>query len=74
MMCYYLNVHFQAKGLMELEFSQHIFEKDSNIKFHENSSSGSRVVAWRQTDGRTDLQTDRYDEVNSRFLQFCARA
>jgi hypothetical protein len=29
---------------MALEFSQHIFEKYSNIKFHENPSSGSRVV------------------------------
>jgi hypothetical protein len=30
---------------MNVEFSQKIFEKFSNIKFHENQSSGSRVVA-----------------------------
>jgi len=33
-----------AKTLMKLGFSQQIFEKYSNIKFHENASSGSRVV------------------------------
>ena len=39
---------------MKLEFSQQIFEKSSNIKFHENPSSGSRVVPC----GRTDRQAD----------------
>jgi len=32
--------------LMELEFSQHNFEKSSNIKLHENPSSGSRVIPY----------------------------
>ena len=36
--------------LMKLEFSRQIFEKHSNIKFHENPSSG-RVF---HADGRTD--------------------
>jgi hypothetical protein len=40
---------------MKLEFSRQNFEKYSNIKFHENPSSGSRVVPCRQTDGRTDM-------------------
>jgi hypothetical protein len=36
---------------MKLKFSRQIFEKYSNIKFHENPSSGSRVFhADRQTD------------------------
>jgi hypothetical protein len=36
---------------MKLEFSQRLFEKQSNIKFDENPSSGCRVVpADRQTD------------------------
>jgi hypothetical protein len=35
---------------MKLEFSKHIFEKYSNIKFHENPSSGSRVVPSEQRD------------------------
>ena len=43
-----------------------IFEKSSNIKFNGNPSSGSRVVPCGQT--------DRPDETNSRFSQFCERA
>ena len=35
---------------MKLEFSQQIFEKYLDIKFHENPSSGSRVVPCRRTD------------------------
>jgi len=47
---------------MKLEFSKHIFEKSSDIKLHENPSSGSRGVpsGW----------TDVHDETNSRFSQF----
>jgi hypothetical protein len=45
---------------MKLEFSQKIFEKYSNIKFHENTPGDSRVVPSRQM--------DRHDEANSRFL------
>jgi hypothetical protein len=40
---------------MKLEFSQQISEKYSNIKFHENLSSGSRVVPCGWTDGQTDI-------------------
>jgi hypothetical protein len=40
---------------MKLEFSRQIFEKSSNIKFHENPSSESRVVQCLWTDGRTDI-------------------
>jgi len=36
-------------------FSRQIFEKFSNIKFHENPSSGSRVVPCGRIDGRTDM-------------------
>jgi hypothetical protein len=55
---------------MKLEFSEQFLEKHSNIEFHENPSSGSCVVPV----GRTDRQTDRQDEANSRFSQFCERA
>jgi hypothetical protein len=34
----------------KLEFSRQVFEKRSNIKFHENPSSGSRVVSCGQRD------------------------
>jgi len=40
---------------MKLEFSRQFFEKYPNIEFHENPSSGSRVVPYGQTDGRTDM-------------------
>jgi hypothetical protein len=40
---------------MNLEFSGQTFDKNSNIRFHENLSSGSRVVSSGQTDGRTDM-------------------
>jgi len=45
---------------MKLEFSRQIFEKHSNIKFHENPSSVNRVVPCGQT--------DRHDEVSSSSL------
>jgi len=44
---------------MGLEFSRWIFEKSSNIKFHENPSSGSRIVPCRWTDRQTDRQKER---------------
>jgi hypothetical protein len=41
---------------MKLDISREIFEKYSNIKFHENPSSGSRVLPCRQTeDGQTNI-------------------
>ena len=48
---------YSCQILMKLEFSWQIFEKSSNKKFHENLSSGSRVVPR----GRTDGQMDRYN-------------
>jgi hypothetical protein len=47
-------------------------KKHSNIEFHKNPSSRSRVVSRGQTDGQSE--TDRREEVNSRFSQFCERA
>jgi hypothetical protein len=47
---------------MKFELSRQIFEKVSNIKFHQNPSSGSQVVP------------DEHDETNSRFSQICERA
>jgi hypothetical protein len=40
---------------MKLEISRQIFEKYSNIKFHENPCGGSRSVPCRQTNGQTDV-------------------
>jgi hypothetical protein len=47
--------NFFLLGFNETGLTGHIFEKYSNIKFHENLFSGSQVVpcGWtkRQTDG-----------------------
>jgi len=40
---------------MRLELSRHTFQKYSNISFHKNPSSGSRVVACGPTDGQIDM-------------------
>jgi hypothetical protein len=50
---------------MIFQFSRQVFEKYSAIKFHDNPSSGSRVVAYGQ---------DGHDEANSHVSQFCERA
>jgi len=48
--------------LMKLEFSRQIFEKYSNIQFHENLPSRIFFHMDRQNS---------LDEANSRFTQFC---
>jgi hypothetical protein len=40
---------------MKLEFSGQFFEEPSNIKFHENPSSGKRGVPCEQTDRHMDM-------------------
>jgi len=50
---------------MKLGSSREILEKHSNIKFHENPSSRSRVVPCR-----TEGQTKRHDEVNRHLCRF----
>ena len=41
---------------MNLEFSLQVIEKkSSNIKFHKNPSSKSRVAPGKETDGLTDI-------------------
>ena len=47
---------------MKLEISVQIFEKCSNIKFHENLSCGSRVVSLRMC-GRTDRHGEAFRAV-----------
>jgi len=43
---------------MKLEFSGQFFEKNSNVKFRENPSSGSRGVPCGRTDGKKEGRTD----------------
>jgi len=47
-------------------FLDRFFEQSSNIKFHENPSSESRVVPCGRMDG--------HDETNSHFSQLCKEA
>ena len=49
------SARYSCRVLRKLEFFRHIFEKSSNVKFHENPSSWSRVVPCGQTDGEADL-------------------
>ena len=51
---------YSCEKLMKTELSRQIFEKYSNIKFHENLTIGSRIFPRRRTDG----QTERHDEAN----------
>jgi len=58
--------------LMKFEYYLHIFEKYS-ARFHENPSSGSRVVPCRRTLRHPYRKTERYYGTNSRFPQFCVK-
>ena len=61
------SAHYSYPILKKLEFSIQIFEKYSDIKFHENSSIGADLL-------HADRRVDRRDESNSRFSQFCEGA
>jgi hypothetical protein len=50
---------------MKLEFPRRIFEKYSDVEFHKNPSSGSRVVPCGQT--------DRHEKDKSFFAIFRTR-
>jgi hypothetical protein len=66
----YIGLHVKyplfLSDFMKLEFSGQIFEKYSDIKFHENPSSGGRVVIYGRMDG--------HDAANSRLSKFCDSA
>jgi hypothetical protein len=51
--CLHIYCPLFLSDLMKTEFSRQIFEKRSNVKYHENTSSGSRVVPC----GRVNRQT-----------------
>jgi hypothetical protein len=56
----HVNYPLFSSILIKPEFSRRVFEK--YVKFNDNQSTGSQ---------RTEEQTDRHDETNSRFSQFC---
>jgi hypothetical protein len=50
------STHCSGLIVMKLDFYLQIFEKKRlNIKFNQNSFSGSRVVPCGRTDGQTDM-------------------
>ena len=49
------STRYSCQILMKLEFSEQGFQTGSNIKFHQNSSSGSWVVLCVRMDRRTDM-------------------
>ena len=63
-----LSTRYSCQILMKYELSGELFDKYSNIKFHENPSSGSSFSM------RMDGRTDRHDEANSHFSHICERA
>jgi len=52
-----------SQNLNKLEFSLQIFEIYSITKFRKNSSNGSQIILYGQT--------DQQDKANSRISQFC---
>jgi hypothetical protein len=62
-----LNTRFSCRIFMKLEFSRHILEK-SQI------SSFIKIRPVRAELFHADVQTDRDDEANISFSQFCERA
>jgi hypothetical protein len=60
--CLHVNYRYFCQTVLQLELSQQIFDKYSNISFHENLSSARRVVPC----GLRDEQTDGH-ETNSSF-------
>jgi hypothetical protein len=57
--------------LIKLLYTQQIFGKQTQIFKKIRPMRAQLFSTDRQTDGRADGQTDRHDEANSRFSQFC---
>ena len=55
---------------MKFEFPRRIFAKDSNIKFHEKPSSGSRVLPRGRPDGRMGGRTERRTGLKKLMVAF----
>jgi len=72
--CLHVKYSLFLSDFNETECYRQIFEKYSNITFHETPSIGSRVVPRGRTEARTDGEAHRHDASNSRFLQFCEDA
>jgi hypothetical protein len=58
---------------MELEFSLQIFQKYSDIKFHETPTRWSRVVSYGWTDGQINGQKEGETDRNMTKLVVTSR-
>ena len=61
------STRYSCQILIKLQFCRQILRKYSITKLHHSPPRGSRVVPCE----RADRWTDRNDETNSRFQQFC---
>ena len=59
----HVNYRYSCPILRKLEFSPQSFEKDSNIKFHENTPSRISAVACDRMDGQIDWRTDKTNPI-----------
>ena len=58
----HVSTRYSSQILMKLEFSRTMFEKASNIKFHENPFRGDLSCSMR-----TNRETDKHDEAHGRL-------
>jgi len=67
----YVDIHikyrYPCRMLKKVDFPRHIFNSRQIINFNRIRSVGAELF-------HTDGQTDRHDEANSRYLEFCERA
>jgi hypothetical protein len=61
---------YYCQILTEPEFSRQIKKKYFDIKFYENSSSGSRIVPCGRRDGQKGRQTDRQTDMTELIVAF----
>jgi hypothetical protein len=54
-MVFLYSTHYSCQILIKLDFNRQIFKNHSNIKFHENPSSGSQDVRSERIDEQTDM-------------------
>jgi len=62
-----LSTLYLRQILKNLEFSRQILESMRILNYMKNITVGAHLL---QTDGRTDRQSDRLDEVNTLYSQF----
>jgi hypothetical protein len=65
------NVRYSYQSLMKPAFSRQIFEKSSNVKFHENPSSGSRENSWKSVQWIREISWKSVQWEPRNFMKIC---